>query len=385
MTWWPRRWRAESWVQDRERAERRQRGRRRFARFVAFLGLLLIGGPSAFVGIVCSGGGTQAPRDLIAPFPMPARDESLTFLTVPEHLVVAQADEYARHLARSRPSTFPHFTAARDYWGAFSTACGVTTQEYAFNAGQQITLGVLGAGHTADQVLKGAYEGTIGRAAEWLFSNDTPEDRFAAETAGELARFERGAPWQQFPFGARLQQLWSATPLWGPHVLRKWERRVVLTAEYGIKALCASLARLIAATPPDKDTARLHAWVGNATPEGLQASGAEIVSTVGPGSYIVTLPRGEAFTRSAAGLVAAGAKLLDVAGNDEIALTAIARTPEGGVEADPLPAGRLLASDPLLTEPSARRLTVRTPLARLGDVAAWLRRRGAVLERLYDY
>ncbi len=49
------------------------------------------------------------------------------------------------------------------------------------------------------------------------------------------------------------------------------------------------------------------------------------------------------------------------------------------------PAGRVLATDPLLTEPSARRLTVRTPLARLADTAAWLQRRGAVLERLYDY
>ena len=132
MNWrWPqwRQWRAESWVRDRERAERWQRGRRRFSRFVAFLGLLLIGGPSAFIGIVCSGGGTQPPREMIAPFPMPARDESLTFLTVPERLVVAQTDEYARHLAQARPSTFPYFTAARDYWGAVSTACGVTTQD----------------------------------------------------------------------------------------------------------------------------------------------------------------------------------------------------------------------------------------------------------------
>jgi hypothetical protein len=306
---------------------------------------------------------------------------------VPEHLVVAHADAYARHLAQSRPSTFPHFTAARDYWGAVSTACGVSTQEYAFNPGQQITLGLLGAGHTADQVLKGVYEGTLGRAVEWLFSNDTPEDRFAAETARDLARFERSAPWQQFPFGARLQHLWSATPLWGPHVLRKWERRVVLSAEYGIKSLCASLARLVATTPADKDTARLHAWIGNTTTAVLQANGAEIVSTVGPGSFIVTLPRGDAFTRTVVGLVGGGARVLDVAGNDEIALTAIVRQPgpEATGAADAPPAGRVLATDPLLTEPSAHRVTVRTPLARLADLAAWLQRRGAVLERFYDY
>lgn len=387
---WPawQRWRADRWVDDRARAERRQRARRRFSRLIALLGLALIGGPSAFIGIICSGGGTQPPRELIAPFPMPARDESLTFLSVPEHLVVAQTDEYARHLAQARPSTFPHFTAARDYWGAVSTACGVTTQDYAFNAGQQITLGVLGAGHTAEQLLKGAYEGTLGRFTEWLLSNDTPEDRFAAETVRELARFEHSGPWQQFPFGGRLQQLWASTPLWGPHVLRKWERRIVLTVEFGIKAGCAALARLIAPTPPDKDTARLHAWVGGATPAVLQANGANVVSTVGPGSFIVTLPRGDAFTRSLVGLVGGGVKVLDVAGNDEIALTAVVRPTASSSTAapdEPPPAGRLLAADPLLTEPTARRLTVRTPLARLADVSAWLQRRGAVLERLYDY
>jgi len=400
MNWqgpqWPqwrqwRQWRAEHWVRDRERAQRRQRGRRRFSRFVAFLGLALIGGPSAFIGVVCSGGGTQPPREMIAPFPMPARDESLTFLTVPERLVVAQTDEYARHLSQARPSTFPYFTAARDYWGAVNTACGVTTQEYPFNPGQQITLGILGAGHTAEQVVKGIYEGTLGRVTEWLSSTDTPEDRFAADTVRELARFQHGAPWQQFPFGARLQQLWAGTPMWGPHLVRKWERRAVLSAEYGVKALCASAARLIAATPADKDTARLHAWVGGATPAVLQANGAEIVSTVGPGSFNVTLPRGDAFTRSLVGLVGGGVKILDVAGNDEIALTAIVRQPASGPAAgaagadDPPPAGRVLASDALLTEPAARRLTVRAPLARLADVSAWLQRRGAVLEQIYDY
>ena len=45
----------------------------------------------------------------------------------------------------------------------------------------------------------------------------------------------------------------------------------------------------------------------------------------------------------------------------------------------------MLASDALLTEPAARRLTLRAPLARLADMATWLQRRGAVLERLYDY
>jgi hypothetical protein len=383
MSWWRKRWHAETWVRDRDRTERRQRRRRRLGRVVGFLGLLLIGGPGVFVGVVCSGGGRQPPRELIAPFPMPARDESLTFLAVPERLVVAQADEFARHLASRPPSTFPHVTAAREYWGAYQAACGVTTREYAFNPGQQITLALLGAGHTAEQLLKGAYEATVGRVTEWLATTDTPEDRFAAEVARDLARFTHGAPWQQFPFGARLQALWASTPWWGPHVIRKWERRAMLSVEYGVKALCASVARLVAPTAADKDVVRLHAWIGRTTPDVLRAHGAELVSTVGPDSFNVTLPRGEAFTRSILGLAAAGARILDVAGNDEIAITAIARQPID--RADRPPAGALLSVDPLLTDPAARRLTLRAPLPQLADVAAWLQGRGATIEHVFDY
>jgi hypothetical protein len=115
----------------------------------------------------------------------------------------------------------------------------------------------------------------------------------------------------------------------------------------------------------------------------LRAHGAELVSTVGPDSFHVTLPRGEAFTRSILGLAAAGARILDVAGNDEIALTAIARQPID--RTDRPPAGALLAVDPLLTDPAARRLTLRAPLPQLADVASWLQGRGATIEHVFDY
>jgi hypothetical protein len=386
MSWWRRDWRAESWVQDRKRQERWQRGRRRFSRLVAFVGLLFVGGPAVFIGVVCSGGGTQLPRDMIAPFPMPARDEGRTFLRVPERLVVAQTDEYAQYLARFRPSDYPYFTAARGYWGAMSTACGVTTREYPFDNGQQLALGVLGAGHTAEQLFKGAYERTLGRLSEWLSGTDTPEDRFAAETARELARFEHGALWQQYPFFTRLKALWGTTPAWGPHPLRKWERRAVLSVEYGVKAVCAWVGRLVAASPAERDVARLHAWVGGTTAAAIQANGAELVSTVGPGSYIVTLPRGDAFMRSVVGLVGSGARILDVAGNDEIVVVAVVGAGAAAApSSDQPPAGQLLASDPRLIDSGARRLTLRAPLARLGDVFAWLQARSATIEAIVDY
>ena len=34
--------------------------------------------------------------------------------------------------------------------------------------------------------------------------------------------------------------------MWGPNVIRKWDRRILLTAEYGLKGLAALIARQVA-------------------------------------------------------------------------------------------------------------------------------------------
>ena len=78
-----------------------------------------------------------------------------------------------------------------------STACGVTTHEYAFDNSQQIALGVLGAGYTAEQVLKGAYEGTLGHLVEWLQTNPSPSIPYFSRC------WSMGVPGSQYHICAR--------------------------------------------------------------------------------------------------------------------------------------------------------------------------------------
>ena len=105
---------------------------------------------------------------------------------------------------------------------------------------------------------------TIGRLTEWMSSVDTPEDRWAARTAQEYGAFLHTVPWYQFPFASRLAALWTETPLWGPHLLRKWERRAVLSAEYLFKAGYGSLMGLASATAYAPEDLQVHAIVRNA-------------------------------------------------------------------------------------------------------------------------
>ncbi len=192
---------------------------------------------AAFVGTRCYGGQLYAGH---APGPPGLarylRAEAFTFLTLPEWYIVFSTDEYAQFIRRSPPSAFPYLAAIGQYWGAYGAACDATRGRYPFEFGYHVMLGVIGVSLTAEYGVKAVYENTVGRLTEWLFSTDTPEDVFAAAVATEYGRFMHTTPWYQFPFADRLRDLWSDVPWWGPRAVRKWERRMALSLELGVKA-----------------------------------------------------------------------------------------------------------------------------------------------------
>ena len=104
---------------------------------------------------------------------------------------------------------------------------------------------VIGTSFTVENALKGLYENTIGRVTEWTSHGEpTPEDRFGARVAQEYVDFIRVDPWYEFSFFRRFQELWRETQFSGPHLLRKWERKLALSLEYLAKAQYAMLITL---------------------------------------------------------------------------------------------------------------------------------------------
>ena len=45
----------------------------------------------------------------------------------------------------------------------------------------------------------------------------------------------------EYSFMTQLKMLWRVPPLWGPHMVRKWERRLILSLEYLVKAQYATV------------------------------------------------------------------------------------------------------------------------------------------------
>jgi len=368
-------------LQSKAKPKRRRRwllSFRSIVRLIGVLALIAVFGPALFIGVKCYS--RVAPRSAtLTPeatgIPGYGRAESLTYLTLPEWFVVYSRDEYAGFIGRQPPSAFPYLGSARQYWSYYSSVCAVTKGAYPFDTGHHVMLGIIGSSFTVESAIKAAYENTVGRLTEWL-SKDTPEDAFARRTALEYGTFMHTVPWYEFPFASRLVGLWRETPLRGPHTLRKVERRFALTAEYGAKAIYGWLIRQAFGA----EDLRIHARLEQA-PRGIFSDPrVQQVKVIGPDSYIVTLPRYEAFTSTVLALTAKGARILDVAGNEEVLITVLGR--RGMPTA--VPQGRLIAAAPVLTDPTLQRLAISVPVSLLREVAAHFASERATIEHVYD-
>ena len=133
-------------------------------------------------------------------------------------------------------------------------------------------------------------------------------------------------PWYEFPFGSRLAALWREVPLRGPHMLRKIERRMALSTEYGGKAVYGwIIGKASGAAYGGRGPAHSRAGRGYDARLRSRITGSSWSSRSGRVHYIVTLPRYEAFTAAALALNAKGARFMDIAGNDELLITVLAR------------------------------------------------------------
>lgn len=318
--------------------------------------------------------------ELEATIPGYKRAEESTYLTLLEWYQVFSYQEYGDFIDDGRPSRFPYFSAIGQSWGMYCEAYGRTEGAYPFNAGNHLMLSVIGVSFSLEYAAKGVYEHTIGWLTQFI-SHTTPEDRYAAATAQDYGRFIETEPWYAYPFGRKAVGVWKENDFFGDDFVRKLERKVFLTYEYGFKAGYAFVIRgatqTIFGPPPSED----YLWVENVSADQFSIEGVRKVRDLGNASYIIVLPHYQGFTDIVPVLARNGVRFVDIAGNDEIVLTVLA--PEGWTY--DLSEGEGLYSQVVLTQPDLRRLVVRAPVEGLHAVLVDLETRGVRVEHLFDY
>jgi FAD/FMN-containing dehydrogenase len=319
-----------------------------------------------------------------------ARDEGQTFLTHPEWYIVYSSDEYAEWLQHRLPTSFPYAKSIAQFWIDYRESVAQTHNAYPFNTGYNVMLGVIGVSYSAELALKGLYENTVGRLTDWIAGGRlTDEDRYAAGVAADYGRFIHVRPWYEYRFAGKLHDLWTELPLWGQAPIRKWERRVFLTLEYGIKAGYAALitAGTHAAYAPQEDRMQM---VMTGWTDAVAARHPSITTVARLDSVftVVAAPRYDAFRDAIRELAASGdsVRISEIAGNHQIFITGV--TPRHWRYDGATSGVRSVFNVPLPTDSTRQRVAMRVPVTELLGVLRQLdamRERGVSIDHIYDY
>jgi hypothetical protein len=308
-----------------------------------------------------------------------------SYFSYPEWYIVWSYEERAQYLPKNLPSGFPYFASIAQYWRSYCFICGLTQSRHQFNFGDHLSSMVLGGSFALEYSIRGAYEQTIGRLSEWTSSHElVEEDAYSARVAREYADFVYVRPFYEFHFGHALVQLWKETPLWSKHPIRKWERKFILSVDYGIEAVYAHAMLFASHMTYGAESDETYTWIENA-PGTLFQEFPRIknVKQLSPQSFVVSIPRYQEFTDVAVQLAKRGVHFAQVAGNDEIMLTIVA--PKNWGYDLSTSDGSLLFTESFLTQPDVKRIALECPVRSLHSVLNSLSTRGIKIEHIYDY
>jgi hypothetical protein len=314
--------------------------------------------------------------------PEHVRGVEQTLLTYPEWFLVFSPYEYGEFLAGKAPSAFPFYGHIGQFWESYKAVFDETRRRgLDLNPGYHLMIMVIGTSTTVEYALKSAYETLVGRLAESVGGRSTPEDRYAAAVAQDYVRFIRVLPWYEYDFGAKLRGLWDETPLTGPAILRKWERKFALTSEYLVKMGYAKLIKLGTQSIYDAPLP-VTAVVTRPPPQADPAMpDLKILRPVQDGAALVTIPRYEAFMVYAQALADQGVDFREIAGNSSFILVSVL-APADWKPAES--AGPLLAQ-PILTRPGVQRIVMAVPVAHLATALRQWKAADLQVEHVFDY
>lgn len=343
------------------------------------VGLLVAMAPIAWIESSCMaarvGDGT-AYQPVLAP--EHRRPETNTFVTYPEWLIVHVYEDYAAVSRSAGEAAFPYFSSIDRYWSNLCVMTQLASARGEITGDSKAMLYTIGVSFSIEMALKGAYERTVGWLTEALSGNEaTPEDVFARSVAEDYAVFLVQTPWYEYPFGKKLGVFWTDVGWSQGNLLRKLERRISFSLEFGAKALYAKVIDVLAGIAPAP--LRIRSVVRGLDP-GTSASEPDVqrVEALADGQVIET-PRYRDFTHIVRRLALGGADLVEIAGNDEVFVTLLLPpdAPDAG--------GKPLIIAQVSARPGWRRAGL---LVKVTDLAALVRRLdafGGELEHVYEY
>lgn len=296
---------------------------RAFLAFAVIIGLLL--SPVLYTEVACTGSPDFARAS--APIITDAewqRAQSRTLTTYPEWHIVHAYDDYARVLRDGDAHDFGFLRAIAGFWTSLCPLKAEADALGGMTGDSKMTIYTIGVSFTAELLAKAAYEETLGRLTTWVRgATRSPLDDLSAAQAAAYAEFLQQVPWYEWDFRRDELELRRAAT----DVPRDRERVLALGLEYRAKAAYAGvIAQAVEGIGTDQ--LRMRSIVAGLSAEDLAAlDGVTVIGLRAQGVEIET-DRYRAFTRVLERLAAAGADIVEIAGNGRILFTAISDRPD---------------------------------------------------------
>jgi hypothetical protein len=254
--------------------------------------------------------------------PEEKRSEVDSYLTYPEWSIVYAYDDFAAVMRRGSESDFRYLDSIAGFWTSLCAVKRIAPRHGDVTLDTNAMLYIIGMSFTAEMAAKGFYENTIGAITAWIRGPvRTPEDEFALQTADDYSRFLRQTPWYAYPFFDVLKKFWSDVPLHGGNPVRKIERRVGLSFEYGFKAIYAKALGALAGISPAP--LRIQSVVTDLGGADMTAEPRISLIRKSGNLSIIETPRYQAFTEIVLFLADRGRDVSEIAGNRNILVTVL--------------------------------------------------------------
>jgi hypothetical protein len=315
------------------------------------------------------------------------RKASNAYLSVPEWFIVYISDDYAFAIAQTAPSAFAYGAYLADYWRLYGRLAALIENAYPPDSEYHTMVRVIGVSTTVEFGLKAVYEDTVGHLFERISGYATPEDAYAARVARDYVTFIRLRPWYEFEFRKALVDIWTTLPNGGESLMRKYERRAILSAEYTVKWGYAALIEW--ATHEAFGVADIDTYVRLSGDPDKIAKADERIRILAAGASAnaettAIIPRYQPFTDIAPKVALNGGVFRSIAGQAFVTVGVLA--PDGFRVTS---GATVLASTPVHidppTSPRRHRLLYWVAAEKLGNFLSETAKAGGMLEHIYDF
>lgn len=306
------------------------------------------------------------------------RPADQTFLTYPEWFLVFSPEEQARYFSRKTASSFPFMSHTAQIWESYAIVNNQIKDIFPTNTGYHFMIWVIGTSATVEYAIKAWYETVIGKLTD-TGSTSTDEDIFNARFTQCYVTFIKDRPWYEFNFKEQLEILWKDVPLTGDNMLRKIERRYILSSELIMKYFYGKLIGIGTQTVYGAALPTTAVIIDSLTTEKTPY----VISKTYPDkSALIYLPRYDKFNDAITSLVLSGHSFREIAGNDGAILISVIIPENSTVK---LENSIVIFEQPIASDNSLKRVAFVVQVTKLHTVLTQLKTIKATTEHIFDY